>query len=60
MEEEAKKLDVHFIQSLALAVNDKDGVIRHIQLTIVQETESGNFHCYFDVVDPSKVKIAVE
>lgn len=53
MEEEKK--EVKFITSLAIAVNDVDDSVRHIQITVVQETESKLFHCYFDVVDPSKV-----
>lgn len=53
MEEEKK--EVKFITSLAIAVNDVDDSVRHIQITVVQETESKQFQCYFDVVDPSKV-----
>lgn len=57
---EEKKIDVKFINSLAMAVTDIDGNMQHIQITLVQETESKKFRCYFDVVDPSQVKIAQE
>lgn len=53
-----EKLNVKFITSLALAHEDKDGELKHFQITLVQETESGNFRCFFDVVDPSKIKLA--
>ncbi len=54
----AAKVDVKFITSIALAVNDIDGVLRHVQLTLVQETESKIFRAFMDVVDPSKIKLA--
>lgn len=54
------KINVKFVTSLALAHEDIDGDIRHFQITIVQETESKQFRCYFDVVDPSKIKLADE
>lgn len=60
MSEEKKTIDVKLISSLALAVNDIDDHVQHIQITIVQEVESKSFRCYFDVVDPSKVKLAEE
>lgn len=50
--------DVAFLTSLALAVNDVDGVVRHIQFSIVQEKESKLIRAFMDVVDPSKVKLA--
>ena len=50
--------DVKFINAVSFAVNDIDGEVRHIQISIVQETESKLFRAYFDVVDPSKVKLA--
>lgn len=57
-DQEKKNVDVKFITSLALAVNDKDDSVRHIQLTIVQENESGIFRAFMDVVDPTKIKLA--
>ena len=57
MEEKESKIEVKFITSLALAVNDIDCDVKHIQVTVVQETESKKMRCYFDVVDPSKVKV---
>lgn len=57
MAESKKQKEVKFITSLALAVNGVDDKVNHIQLTIVQEVESLEFHAYMDVVDPSKVKI---
>lgn len=57
MSEEKKTIDVKLIQSIALAVNDVDDNVQHIQITVVQELESKKFRCYFDVVDPSKVHI---
>lgn len=53
-----ENVEVHFITSLALAVNDVDEKVQHIQLTLVQEIESKQFRCYMDVVDPSKIKLA--
>lgn len=50
--------DVRFINSVALACNDMDGELRHFQIIIAQETDSKLFRAYFDVVDPSKVKLA--
>lgn len=57
---EEKKIEVKYITSLALAHVDKDDAVRHFQITIVQELESGQFRCYFDVVDPSKIKLQEE
>ena len=53
----AEQKEVKFLQSLTMAINDKDGEIKHVQLVIVQEIESGDLRAYFDVVDPSKVKL---
>lgn len=50
--------DVRYINSIALACNDIDGEVRHFQITIVQEVESKQFRAYFDVVDPSNIKLA--
>lgn len=58
MASEEKKVDVKFLTSLALAVPDMNDEIKHVQLSIVQETESGEIRAFFDVVDPSKVKLA--
>lgn len=52
--------DVKFIQSVSFAVRDIDEEIRHLQISIVQETETKLFRAYFDVVDPSKVKLATD
>lgn len=56
-EKNENQVEVKFVQSLALAVNDIDGQVRHIQLVICQETNTKEFRCYMDVVDPSKVKL---
>lgn len=56
MDKEEKK-EVKFINSLALACVDKDDAIRHFQIVIVQDLESGEFRLMFDVVDPSKIKL---
>lgn len=53
----AKKIEVKYLTSLALALRDMDDEIKHVQLTLVQETESKQIRCYMDVVDPSKVKL---
>lgn len=58
MDKEKKVVDVKFLNSVAIALNDVDGNVRHVQVTIVQETESKAFRAYFDVIDPSKVKLA--
>lgn len=47
---------VKFITSLALAVNDLDDQVQHIQITVCQDVETKKFECYFDVVDPTKIK----
>lgn len=57
---ESKPADVKFITSLALAVLGCDDHLSHIQISIVQETETKQFRCYFDVVDPTRVKLAEE
>lgn len=53
-----EKINVRYLTSLALAIRDMDDVVRHIQISIVQEEESKIFRCYFDVVDPSKIKLS--
>jgi len=50
--------EVKMLNSIATALLDKDGKVTHIQIVIGQYVESGQFVCYFDVVDPSKVKLA--
>lgn len=55
---EENKKDVKYLSSLALAVNDIDGNVKHLQFTIVQEVDSKQIRCFFDVVDPSKIKLA--
>lgn len=49
--------EVKFIQAMTLSVVDKDNEVRHIQLSIVQNIDDGLFQVFFDVVDPSKVKV---
>ena len=58
--EQSEKKEVKFINSLALASPDKDGDIRHFQIVIVQELETGEFRLMYDVVDPSKIKLQDE
>lgn len=53
----AEKIEVKYLTSLALALRDVDDEIKHVQLTLVQETDSKQIRCYMDVVDPSKVKL---
>ena len=60
MAKKKQKQEVKFINSLALAAVDMDDVLRHFQIVIVQELESGEFRLMFDVVDPSKVKLQDE
>lgn len=52
------RVNVKFLTSLALVVNDCDDVVRHVQLTLVQETVSKQIRAFMDVVDPSKIKLA--
>lgn len=54
-----KVLVVDFLTSLAMAV-PVDDTVKHVQITIVRERDSGDLKCYFDVVDPSRVKLANE
>lgn len=49
--------EVKFLTSIALAVNDVDDVLRHVQLTIIQEIDSKDIRAFMDVVDPSKIKL---
>lgn len=54
---EVKKEDVgHMVTSLAIAV-ENDGKFDHLQFSIFR-AEDGKYRCFFDVVDPSKVKLA--
>ena len=52
-----KKSDVKFLTSLALAVVDVDEEVKHVQFSIVQDIETKEIRAFFDVVDPSKVKL---
>lgn len=54
------KQEVKFLTSLALAVNDIDDVVKHLQFTVCQDVNTKEIKCFFDVVDPSKVKLADE
>lgn len=54
------KEKVKLIQSLSLAINCLDGEIKHVQIVIVQNIEDKQLKCFFDVVDPSKIKLAEE
>lgn len=56
--EEEKKSEVKYLTSVALAVNDCDDNIKHLQFTVCQEIETKEIKCFFDVVDPSKIKLA--
>lgn len=49
--------DVKYLTSLAMAIIDMDENVRHIQLTVVQEVDTKEIRCFFDVVDPSKIKL---
>ena len=60
MAKENEKREVKFINSIALAAPDKDSVVRHFQIVIVQDVENGEFSVMFDVVDPSKIKLQDE
>lgn len=55
--EEKKEKAVKYLTSLAMAINDMDENVRHIQLTVVQEVDTKEIRCFFDVVDPSKIKL---
>lgn len=57
-EKSSVKPEVKMLNSIATALLDKDGKVTHVQIVIGQYVESGQFVCYFDVVDPSKVKLA--
>ena len=57
-EEKKETIEVKYLTSLITAVPDVDGEIKHLQFTVVQEVDSKKIRCYFDVVDPSKVKLA--
>lgn len=50
-------VEVEYLTSLAMAV-PVHGMVKHVQITLVLEKDSGEIKCYFDVVDPSKIKLA--
>lgn len=54
---EDSKIEVSYLTSIITAVPDIDGLVKHLQFTVVQEVESKKIRCYFDVVDPSKIKL---
>lgn len=54
------KRNVKYLTSLALTCRDIHDEVKHVQITIVQDLDSLEMGCYFDVVDPSKVKLADE
>lgn len=62
MSKEQKKespKDLKFVTSLALAVaNEESKSVDHLQFSIFKESDTGEYRCYFDVVDPSKIKLA--
>lgn len=52
------KIEVEFVTSLALAVENKDKTgVDHLQFVVSREVKSGLYRCFFDVVDASKVKL---
>ena len=54
---EVKSEDVgRMVTSLAVAL-ENEGKFDHLQFSIFR-TEEGMYRCFFDVVDPSKVKLA--
>lgn len=56
---EVKQEDVgRMVTSLAIAV-ENDGHFDHLQFSIFR-AEDGKYRCFFDVVDPSKVKLSEE
>lgn len=49
-----EKKEERFINSLCLACNVSDDVVKHIQIVITANDEN-ELKCYFDVIDPDKV-----
>lgn len=49
--------EVKFLTSLAVAVSAIDDEIKHLQFTVVQELDTKEIKCFFDVVDPTKIKL---
>lgn len=49
--------EVKFLTSLAMAVSDLNDEVKHVQIVVAQSLEDGKLVCYFDVVDPSKIKL---
>ena len=57
MSKEVKKEDVgRMVTSFALAL-ENDGKFDHLQFSVFR-SEDGKYRCFFDVVDPSKIKLA--
>lgn len=50
-----KQPNVKFITSVAIAVNDVNDVVQHLQLTVCQDVDTLDWKVFFDVVDPTKV-----
>lgn len=57
MKEEEKKEDLRFVTSLVTAFPD-EGQLRHFQFSVFHVEGTDLYRCYFDVVDPSQVKLA--
>lgn len=56
MAKELKQEDVgRMVTSLAVAL-ENDGKFDHLQFSIFR-AEDGTYRCFFDVVDPSKIKL---
>lgn len=53
-----EKKNVKFLTSLTISVNDMDDEMKHLQFVIAQEIDTKQIRCFFDVVDPSKIKLA--
>lgn len=51
---------VKFLQSLSLALTCLDDEVKHVQIVIVQNEDDKQLQMYFDVVDPSKIKLKDE
>lgn len=50
--------NVKYLTSVAIAVNDVDDNVKHCQFVVVQDLETKELKCFFDIVDASKIKLA--
>lgn len=54
---EEKKQELSFLTAVSLSTNDVDGKLLYLQFSVFQDTKTKEVRCFFDVVDPTKIKL---